>query len=101
MPFILNDAFREMLPVEYRSNPVIFTMSNLVTGSLAGFTSILIFQPIFVARTRYNCEVGSKLNKELSGVTNTIMKIYGRDGVKGLYKGFLVNSAQHAVFRGL
>ena len=45
--------------------------------------------------------MGGKVNKEFSGVTDAIKKIYNRDGVTGLYKGTVVSFAGVFVYRGL
>jgi solute carrier family 25 (adenine nucleotide translocator) protein 4/5/6/31 len=53
-----------------------FFVGNLASGGAAGATSLLFVYPLDFARTRLAADVGSKANRQFTGLGNCISTIY-------------------------
>eukprot|EP00922_Rhytidocystis_sp_ex-Travisia-forbesii_P006053 GHVS01008781.1.p1 GENE.GHVS01008781.1~~GHVS01008781.1.p1 ORF type:complete len:389 (+),score=67.54 GHVS01008781.1:113-1168(+) len=72
----------------------------LLSGGAAGATSLTFVYPLDFARTRMGADVGhNKADREFNGLSDCISKIYKKDGIGGLYKGFCVSVAGIIVYR--
>ena len=80
--FGLNDKLQQYLP----SNSSSFTA--FITGGIAGVTATGIIYPITVIRAHLSGTFDTKTNS-IYGIAK---KIFVGEGIKGLYKGFLVTS---------
>jgi solute carrier family 25 (adenine nucleotide translocator) protein 4/5/6/31 len=63
----------------------------MVSGGLAGATSLTVVYPLDFARTRLAMDVGKDSTREFTGIANCISKIAKTDGIRGLYRGYLVS----------
>ncbi|KAL5714519.1 Mitochondrial carrier protein CoAc2 [Ranunculus cassubicifolius] len=62
---------------------------DLMAGSLAGGTAVIVTYPLDLVRTKLAYQVGepSKLNLLYKGIFDCSTKIYRESGIKGLYRG--------------
>jgi solute carrier family 25 (mitochondrial adenine nucleotide translocator), member 4/5/6/31 len=100
----LNFAFKDKYKkIFVRHNPKTdfwkFFAGNLASGGAAGATSLAFVYPLDFARTRLAADVGSKANRQFTGLGNCISTIYKKDGMKGLYGGFGVSVGGIIVYR--
>lgn len=69
-------------------------MGNMASGGAAGATSLMFVYPLDFARTRLAADVGKGKKggeREFSGLTDCLQKIYKSDGPIGLYRGFIIS----------
>jgi solute carrier family 25 (adenine nucleotide translocator) protein 4/5/6/31 len=76
-----------------------FFAANLASGGAAGATSLFVVYPLDFARTRLGADVGSGANRQFNGLTDCLVKIMKKDGVRGLYQGFAISVAGIIVYR--
>jgi len=76
-----------------------FFAGNLASGGAAGATSLLFVYPLDFARTRLAADVGKGANRHFTGLANCLSVIAKKDGVKGLYQGFMVSLGGIIVYR--
>ena len=70
-----------------------FFLSNILSGGLAGTTSLLFVYPLDFARTRLGTDMGkSKAERQFNGMFDCLGKIVKSDGVAGLYRGFVISA---------
>lgn len=70
-----------------------FFASNLLSGGLAGTTSLMFVYPLDFARTRLGTDMGKdKSQRQFSGMGDCLSKIIKSDGVAGLYRGFVISA---------
>lgn len=74
---------------------------NILSGSLAGVSSILITYPLDLARTVMAVDVNKNSNKKYKGIFDCISKCYKIEGLKGLYAGIIPNVFANFIYRGL
>jgi solute carrier family 25 (adenine nucleotide translocator) protein 4/5/6/31 len=68
-------------------------ISNLLSGGLAGTTSLMFVYPLDFARTRLGTDMGkSKAERQFNGMFDCISKIAKSDGIGGLYRGFVISA---------
>ena len=81
-----------------------YFMGNLASGGAAGATSLLVVYPLDFARTRLAADMG-KANKDgtdtrqFKGLGDCLNQIVKKDGVLGLYRGFVVSLYGIIVYR--
>ena len=74
---------------------------NVLSGSAAGATSLSVLHPLDFARTRLAADTGRVASeREFKGLVHCITKVYKSDGLRGVYRGFLVSVAEIMFFRG-
>ena len=90
--FAFKDTYKKILcPYNPKKEPVKFFMGNMASGGAAGATSLMFVYPLDFARTRLAADVGKGKGggeREFSGLTDCISKIFKSDGPIGLYRGF-------------
>jgi len=120
----LNFAFKDKYKKLFvRHNPKTdfwkFFAGNLASGGAAGATSLLFVYPLDFARTRLAADMGKdkkkgkmpaaapaapapdapKVERQFTGLSDCIAKIYKKDGFAGLYGGFGVSVVGIIVYR--
>ncbi len=89
MNFAFKDTYKQIFcPYNPKTEPFKFFMGNMASGGAAGATSLLFVYPLDFARTRLAADVGSGAEREFSGLTDCLAKIFKSDGPVGLYRGF-------------
>lgn len=64
---------------------------NLASGGAAGATSLVFVYPLDFARTRLAADMGQGAGRQFSGMADCLTKIARADGLRGLYRGFMVS----------
>ncbi|XP_066209884.1 ADP/ATP translocase 3-like [Saccopteryx leptura] len=73
---------------------------NLVSGGVAGATSLCFVYPLDFARTRLAADVGNSVTeREFEGLGHCLVKVSKSDGVRGLYRGFSVSVQSIFLYR--
>lgn len=72
---------------------------NLASGGAAGATSLCFVYPLDFARTRLAADVGKGGTREFTGLGDCILKVYKKDGLTGLYRGFGVSVQGIIIYR--
>ncbi|KAF6206343.1 hypothetical protein GE061_017575 [Apolygus lucorum] len=73
---------------------------NLASGGAAGATSLCFVYPLDFARTRLAADIGKgKSTREFKGLSDCLTKIFKKDGITGLYKGFGVSIQGIIIYR--
>lgn len=80
---------RVFCPYDSGKNPYKFFFGRLLSGGSAGAISLVVVYPLDFARTRLGVDVGKAASeRQFNGLTDCCKKIYAKDGMGGLYKGF-------------
>jgi len=72
---------------------------NLASGGAAGATSLCFVYPLDFARTRLAADVGKGGSREFNGLADCLGKVYKKDGLGGLYRGFGVSVQGIIIYR--
>ena len=65
---------------------------SLLSGGIAGSFSLIFVYPLDFARTRLGADVGKAAHeRQFNGLIDCCAKIFKKDGMQGLYKGFGVS----------
>lgn len=73
---------------------------NLASGGAAGATSLCFVYPLDFARTRLAADIGKgEGDREFKGLGNCLVKIFKSDGLRGLYRGFVVSVQGIIIYR--
>lgn len=77
---------------------------NVLSGSLAGASTQFIVYPLDYVRTRLTNDIfNAKQNgtKQFNGIIDCMVKTYRSDGMRGLYRGFVVTCMTMIIYRGI
>lgn len=75
---------------------------NMLSGAAAGATSLSVLHPLDFARTRLAADTGrARQDRQFKGVVDCLAKTFRQDGIRGLYRGYLVSIPEIMLFRGL
>lgn len=70
-----------------------FFASNILSGGLAGTTSLMFVYPLDFARTRLGTDMGKDASqRQYNGMFDCIGKTIKSDGLNGLYRGFVISA---------
>lgn len=99
--FAFKDTYKQMFlaGVDKKANPWKFFFGNLASGGAAGATSLLVVYPLDFARTRLAADMGKGDQRQFTGMGDCLKKIAQKDGVGGLYRGFMVSLYGIIVYR--
>ena len=61
---------------------------KFISGTLAGFISQSTIYPMEVLKTR----LALRKTGQYNGVSDCVRKIYGQEGIKAFYRGYLMNT---------
>jgi len=78
-------------------------MGNMISGGLAGASSLLFVYSLDYARTRLANDAKSAKGggeRQFNGLVDVYKKTWASDGPVGLYRGFMVSCAGIVVYRG-
>lgn len=69
-----------------------YFLMSLLSGGLAGSFSLIFVYPLDFARTRLGADVGKAAGeRQFSGLFDCCRQILAKDGIQGLYQGFMVS----------
>ncbi len=79
-------------------------INNMKAGSIAGASTQFFVYPLDYTRTRLTNDIhmgklGEK--RQFDGVFDCMKKTYNSDGIRGLYRGFIVSCMFMMVYRGM
>lgn len=76
-------------------------MVNLLSGGLAGSASLTFVYSLDFARTRLGADIGKGGDREFNGLADCLAKIYKKEGIAGLYRGFGISVVGVFAYRAL
>lgn len=93
--FAFKDTYKRIFnPYNSKTDPVKFFIGNLLSGGMAGATSLTFVYPLDFARTRLAADIGKgAADRQFNGMGDCLMKIQKTDGISGLYQGFGISVA--------
>ena len=103
---VLNFTFHAKLDrifpkYDVTTNPYLDLASNLAKGSLAGMSSIAIVYPLDNIRTKMASDLGKSFaEREFSGFTDCVRKMYLRGGARSFYTAFQYSLFSAGLYRG-
>ena len=102
----LNFAFKDQIQRAFKisknaSNKERFS-KNILSGGFAGSLSLLFVQSIDYTRTRLATDAKSGAGRrQFNGIVDCYVKTFRADGIRGLYRGFVVSCVCIFIYRGL
>ncbi|CAD8122186.1 unnamed protein product [Paramecium sonneborni] len=99
--FSLNDTYKQIFcPYDPQNEKVLFFLGNIISGSVAGATSMFFIYPLDIARKAmisdmYNTE------KKYKGLIDCTKKLFMKRGIKGIYRGFGISVSSVSLYRGI
>jgi solute carrier family 25 (adenine nucleotide translocator) protein 4/5/6/31 len=99
--FSVKDALnRYFCPYDSKKQPGMFFLGRLLSGGTAGAISLTFVYPLDFARTRLGTDIGKAAHeRQFSGLSDCIKKIYNSDGIRGVYQGFGISVLGIFVYR--
>lgn len=89
--FAFKETYRKVLvkDTQRTSNFALYFLGNLLSGGLAGATTLCFIYPLDFVETRLAADIGhSHVHREFTGIYHCMSKIVKSDGIAGLYRGF-------------
>jgi len=103
--FVVRDKYSSMLKNYFQSNGAIKpVIANIMAGSLAGATSLLITYPFQLGYTKRAVDVlapETGMTRQYKGVTDIWKKVVEVDGIRGLYRGLGIALGGAILHRGI
>lgn len=99
--FAFKDAYQKIFnPYNKNVNPYKWFVGNLLSGGMAGASSMVFVYPLDFARTRLGVDMGKEASeRQFKGLMDCAFKIFKSDGLVGLYRGFAVSVVGIFVYR--
>jgi len=103
----LRDAYRLILltGIDSRRQTAKFALGNMMAGGAAGATTLFMLYPLDFVRTRLAVDTALRSEKQFAGMLDCFRQIAAKEGMNGLYRGFIVSLqfviASRAVFFGI
>lgn len=96
---------RTFNPYKPKENPIKFALGNLLSGGMAGATSLTFVYSLDFARTRLGSDIGKGSEREYSGLGDVLKKTYKIGGMRALYNGYSISVlgifAYRAIYFGM
>jgi solute carrier family 25 (adenine nucleotide translocator) protein 4/5/6/31 len=100
--FAFKDVFRKYLcPFNPKTEKVKYFFGSLASGGAAGAASLSFVYPLDFARTRLAADIGSGKQREFNGLVSCVGGIAKKEGIVGLYRGFVVSVWGIIFYRGV
>jgi len=104
--FAFKDQIKRMVGVSPDKGYWPFFFSNVAAGGLAGALSLTFVYHLDYARTRLandakSSKKGGPGERQFNGLVDVYRKTWGSDGLRGLYRGYVVSCVGIIVYRGL
>ena len=101
--FALKHNFKTLLSKnkKLKDNKLLF---NILSGALAGMTSMLIFHPFDFAHTKISTDKKNKLlnkKQKYKNLKDLYKQEYKKGGLKGIYRGIPMSCTTMFIYRGL
>lgn len=101
--FAFKDKFKAMFKVTKEDSFVTVMSKNIASGSAAGSASLLFVYSLDFVRTKLAADAKSAKTggeRQYSGMFDVYKQTIAKDGVLGLYRGFMPSVVGIAVYRG-
>lgn len=91
--FAFKDYYKTLLPkTDKNTSAGKFALYNILSGGMAGGSSLLVVYPLDFARTWLGADIGKGVAEwQFTGILDVISKVSRTDGIKGLYWGMFVS----------
>lgn len=103
--FAFKDTFKRMFGFKKEKDGYwMWFFGNIMSGGLAGASSLVFVYPLDYARTRLANDAKSAKKggeRQFNGMFDVFGKTLKTDGLNGLYRGFVVSCVGIIVYRGL
>ncbi|KAJ3327857.1 ADP/ATP carrier protein aac3 [Blyttiomyces sp. JEL0837] len=107
--FAFKDYFKRMFGFKKeRDGYWLWFTGNVMSGGLAGASSLLFVYSLDYARTRLANDAksshkasGANTGRQFTGIIDVYRKTLSTDGIQGLYRGFTISCIGIIVYRGL
>jgi solute carrier family 25 (adenine nucleotide translocator) protein 4/5/6/31 len=103
--FAFRDTFKTMFPWKVSKDGYLkWFCGNMMSGGLAGASSLVFVYSLDYARTRLANDAKSSKKgageRQFNGLIDVYRKTFATDGIGGLYRGFVVSCVGIVVYRG-
>ena len=91
--FAFKDKFQAKLnKFDKNTEKWLFFLSNLASGGAAGACTLIIVYPLDFAHTRLAIDtINADGGRGFTGLRDCIVKVYTTDGIRGIYRGFVIS----------
>jgi len=76
-------------------------MGNLMSGGMAGATSLTFVYSLDFARTRLGGDIGKGKDREFTGLVDVLRKTYAKGGIRSIYNGYGISVAGIFAYRAI
>eukprot|EP01112_Ceratiomyxa_fruticulosa_P017026 TRINITY_DN5238_c0_g1_i3.p2 TRINITY_DN5238_c0_g1~~TRINITY_DN5238_c0_g1_i3.p2 ORF type:complete len:335 (+),score=40.38 TRINITY_DN5238_c0_g1_i3:1503-2507(+) len=76
-------------------------LTNILSGALAGSSSLLFVYPLDTIKTILMCDVKRNGAYHFQGILDVLKQVLRKNGIEGLYQGFLVSILGIIVYRAV
>lgn len=101
--FAFNDLYKSILlkNIKRENNVLSYSVRTLVSGGLAGCSSLCIVYPLDFIRTRLSADVNHHANREYKGLVDCTLKTVRSEGFGALYRGFSISLQTYFIYRSV
>jgi len=100
--FAFKDTIKSLFAVSKDASPATKFAVNIASGGFAGSFSLLFVYSLDFARTRLaNDSKGKDGKRQYNGLIDVFRKTLASDGIKGIYRGFVISCVGIFIYRGL
>uniref|UniRef100_A0A8R1HND3 ADP/ATP translocase n=1 Tax=Caenorhabditis japonica TaxID=281687 RepID=A0A8R1HND3_CAEJA len=101
--FAFNDLYKSILlkNMKRENNVLSYSLRTLVSGGLAGCSSLCIVYPLDFIRTRLSADISHHTNREYKGLVDCTLKTVRNEGVGALYRGFSISLQTYFIYRSV
>ena len=103
--FALKDTIKAMFNTPKNASYTKKVAKNILSGSCAGSMTLTFLYPLDYARTRLANDVKSGKNGSSKRKFNGMIDVYGKtlksDGIRGVYRGFVISCGGIFIYRGI
>jgi len=100
--FTFKDTIKAIFACPKDASPTRKFATNIASGGFAGTLSLCFVYSLDFARTRLaNDAKGKDGKRQYNGLIDVFRKTMATDGIRGIYKGFVISAVGIFVYRGL
>ena len=102
--FAFNDQIKGIFKLSKNATNKQKFATNIMSGGCAGSLSLVFVQSIDYTRTRLAMDVAKnsdKRTRQFKGIIDCYVKTIKSDGIRGLYRGFVISCTCIFIYRGL
>ncbi|KZS96043.1 mitochondrial carrier [Sistotremastrum niveocremeum HHB9708] len=102
--FAFKDYFKKMFNYKKKDGFGLYVAGNVASGAAAGATGSLFVYSLDYARTRLSADgksAGKDGKRQFNGLLDVYKQTLAKDGVAGLYRGFVPSVVGIMIYRGL